>query len=782
MDMTAEQMDVGMLSQMRLELKAARQALEMIGDEAPQEAYEQVAEMEQAVEAMEAEQRRRLDALALYLSGEHERCIKARANVDNRMWADERQYEGKTRLAEPNKRYPTDNNPPDDDDQDGTIHATRSFTNLFAARVIDMVLPTNEIPFRIEPDEHPDPACVPTFEPPQPTADEQGNPVEPDEQTIVTALEAANDAAAGKMQDTVKDQVFEGGLNRHGRRMVKDAMRIGVGLLRCPFMQYKRRNKVSFAEGSPEPVVSVEKQTVPGMAYVNPHLFWYDMTPGLEKSRKTFEVELYDRAELMELKKYPNVIIGAVDELLAEKQPCVSGALGDTLSKRNRTMNLIEPLDGRWAVTRVYATIDPKKLQEIGGIEWPHDDAMPLIEMLMCNGKCITWKLSELECGYRVPYLAFTPFPCDDTIYGWSVPYMGRAAQASIDGAWTATKMNAAVSAGPHLFLRKGEFTPKDGAWRQLGPKIWDYTGTDGDIRSAMVSLMMQSNVEGNLELLEVAKENMSQDTMLAQILQGNVTEAAQGPAAGLVQLINLSTIIQRDIATSFDDGVAQPMAELYGQWNLLHNPDMGIKGDFNYKGITSTAHVAKDVQTQHLQVFTGMAQSPMFQGYADTYALFSANVEVLDFPGKENVVLPRDKALAAQAQMQQAQPDPLAEAKMAEIELGKQKAEADLAIRQQELELERQRMESDAQIKMAEINAKIQLAQMDLQRAYVEASSKREIDIAALDAQIDKATADNATKSSIEGAKIALQARKVAQDGERINLAATPSPDSALD
>lgn len=794
MVLESDQIDIGQLSQMRLDLKAAKTALEMLGDAAPQEALDQVSEMEAAVEAMEQEQRRRLDSLAQYLNSEFERCIKARTNIDNRMMQDERQYEGRSRISEPNKRYPTDNDTPDLGDTVSTIHATRSYTNLFAARVVDMVLPANEIPYRVDPDPNPDPACVPTFAPPQPTQDEQGNPIEPTTEDSSAVLDDANERAAGKMQNTTKDQLMEGGLQRHGRKMIRDAFRIGVGILRGPFQQYKRRNKVRFEEGAPEPAVEVDELTVPGLAYVNPWYFWYDMTPGLDKARKTFELELYDRSELMGLKKYPNIIVGAVDELLSEKEPRVQGPLGEALAKRNRELNLIEPLDGRWAMIRVFAAIDPVKLKEIGGIDWPHENVMPLIEMLMCNGKCVKWKLSELECDYRVPYYAFTPFPCDDTIYGWSIPYMGRSAQHTLDGAWEATKANASISSGAMIFLMKGMFSPKDGAWRQGGPKFFDFMG-DGavDIRQALQSIVVPSNVEGNLQLVDKAMDNMSQDTMLSQILQGNITEAAQAPAAGLVQLINLHTIIQRDIATQFDDGVAQPLPQAFVQWNLLHNPDIGIKGDFNVRATASSAFVSKDVQTQHLQVLTQMSNDPRFAGFSDAWALWQANVKILDVPDKDQICLPRDKALQNQAAMQQSQGDPIAQAKMAEIELGKQRLEAETQIRMAELQLDQQRMASDQQAKSAELQIKLRIAELDYQRALVEAQSRANIDIAKVDAAADKAANDAASTRAIEAAKLGqknaidqqnldLQAEKLAQDRQRIELAKNPSPDSALD
>lgn len=790
LDIDPSQLDMAMLEQLKAELEQ----LTMVAAENP-EAQEQLQMLAAELAAVEQEQRRRLDRLTQMLSQEFEKAIRAKQDAESRMIADDRQWDGQTREWGDSKAYPNDSQATSLlDDQSNVVHATRSRQMLYSARLVDMMLPTNEIPFRVDPDENADPTCIPTFAPPPPQQDEAGNPIEPSQEDVLGAVDDANNRAASKMQDTIKDQLYEAGLQRHGRRMIDDATRIGVGILRGPFMQYKRKVKVRQVNGSPEPQVEMVSMTVPGLDYVNPYMFWYDMAPCLSKSRKTFEAELYDRARLMELKKYPETIHSAIDELLAEKDPSIPAALSASINRRNQALGLIEPLTGRWAVIRTYMAIEAEKLRDIAGIEWPHEDVMPLIEMLWCNGKCLKWKLAELDCSYRLPYYAFTPFPLDDTIFGASVSYLARTSQSNLDGAWRATLTNAALSSGPQLFMKKGAFSPQDGAWRTLGPKIWDWTDEGvGDIRAAMQSLLLTSNVQENLELTKQCLDFMDQDTLLSQILQGNITEASQGPAAALVQLINLSTIIQRTLAARADDGVWQPLAEAWGLWNSLYNPDPSIKGDFNYKGIASTALVSRDVQTQHLQVLTQMSADPRFAGFTDNYALWSSNIKILDIPDKDSIALPRDKAMANQAAMQQAQPDPMLEAKMAEIELGRQKLETDAQLRMQEMQLEQQRIAAEQQARADELAIKFQIAQLDYQRALVDAASKREIDIAKLDAETDKAVASDATQRVTKGAEIAqkaaadqakidLAAQKMAQDADRIALAKNPSPDSALD
>jgi len=772
----SEMMDLSMLESLREDLKNAELAFTQMSEDDParQAGIEDIRVLDDAIKALENEQLSRLNDLAKDLEKDFERAVSARREAEKRMVDDERQFHGNRRLRD-SKAFPNDAGQNLADENDGTsIHATRSRTVLYASRLTDMMLPTNEIPFRVDPDENPDPTCV-FAQPSKPQVDPQTGQPMPVDNSIDPVVDANNRAAA-KMQDTIKDQLFEQGLQRHGRKAIFDACRIGVGITKGPFPQYRRKVRVRGTDAT----VEIEKLSIPGYAYVNPWNFYYDMVSDLAKCRKTFEVHWYDRSTMMDLKKYPNVIGSVIDELLdCREAPEPPANLKTLVGARNRDLGVVEPIDACWCVIETNAAISAERLKRVAGIDWPHPDTMPLIEMWWCNGRCVKWKLSPLECGWRVPYYAFTPFQIDDTIFGASVPYMARDSQSNVDGAWDATLTNAALSAGPLIFARKGSISPVNKAWRFNGPAFFDFTGAadGGSIQDNVYSLILNSNVEGNLSLVQRALDLMDQDTLINQILQGNITEAGTGPASGLVQLINLSTIFQRMICAYADDNWFQPLADQFRIWNLIYSKDLEIKGDFNVVGIASTALVSRDIQTQHLQVLSQMSDNPKFAGFTDDYALWSANVKMLEIPGKDEIVLPRDKALDAHTKLQQGGIPPEIQLKQAELEVQKQKIESDVQIKLAQIARDQEKDQMEAQLQLQKMASDERIENMRLQASLIEASAKTNVDMAYLSEQARQAAEKEQTRRIETGVKATTQAKV-----KEMELTARPNPHSSLD
>jgi len=771
-----EKIDLVMLEQMRDELKAAQAAAELLpeGDEGEGAAEELIGAMLDFIENLEAEQVRRLDALCLELSKDHDKAIEARKDVDARMIDDELQYQGKRRL-QVSKMYPSDSTGERDTDDETTIHATRNKTEMYAARLIDMMLPTNAVPFRVDPVEDPDPECVLAYSepaPPQPGPD--GQPVPPTDPKL--ALDDANSRAAAKMFEKIKKQLLEGGLLNHGRRMIRDACKYGYGILEGPFPHYKRRVKVK--GGKAEMVV--EKESCPGLDYVDPFYWWYDMTPNMDECRKAFRLHIWDRAKLMEFKKYPNVIQYNVDKLLEQDREGQSKTdfpsnLATVIRQRNSALGMVEPIDNRWAIIKATCAISAERLKTVTGIEWQHPDTMPLVEIWWCNGKCLKFKLSPMECGWRMPYYVMTLIPIDDTVYGGGVPYLARASQRVIEGGWEATLTNAAVAAAPLLFMRKGKVTPADKKWRWRGPKQFDVTATDEgngvDIRNYFESLVIPSNVEGNLQLVAAASKLMDEDTWFSQILQGNITEAGMAPASMAVQMINLATVFQRMLAADCDDNVWTPLSNQWNLWNLIYYPeDKESKGDFIVKGTASSALVARDIQIQHTQVALQLSDNPRFQGFTDDFELWLALTNQLEMPNKDLVNLPRDKAMERQAQLQGGGPPPELQAKQMEIESRER-------IEMARLQLEGQKAASAAQVDQMRIDADMQVAQLNYQAVLVKAQADSGIAMAQLANDAEKATQKEATARAKIGAD--AQTKMTMQERE---LTATPNPHSRLD
>lgn len=718
-----ESYDLGMLSPLKKHLSQATSNATMAGDP---EAATLIDQLHAAVSALEDEQTKRLDEYATGAMEDFEKAVKAKRDTELRWIDDDRLYNGLDTLPD-SKAYPSDagDRLEDSEGDRPALRAARSRTLRYYARLVDMLIPGNDIPMEVKPPSKPDPQCFPKLA----LLMEHNQPLDP-----AGVLDMAQDAASG-MQETIKDQLLEQDFQGTAAHKIFDACHIGVGLSKGPIMDYRKRRK---PVGGKSQIV-LDESPIPGYQYVNPWMFYYDMSPTLDECSQCWEVHLMDRRAVNDLKRYPNMIEKNITLLLEDKDPQMPKELAVNIGIRNSKRDSVETIKDRWAVIEMHGLIDPDELEKATGTKWEDTKSLPLIEFWFCNGKALKWKLSAMECDWRVPYYNFTPFPCDDTIFGYGVPRMGRGGAKLIKGALDATMLNASCAAGPFIAFKKGEVVPSDGGWRVVGPKMLEVT-SDGPINDALTSFVINSNVDGNLALIQKGLDFLDDDILLDQITQGDIS-SEEMPASGLIQVINLKTVFQRMIAKSADNTWFKKQGERWVQWNLQFNPDLSIKGDFDVKGIASTALVSKDLQIQHLQVGMQVSAQPQFAGMVDHYQELDAFYRMLDVPNRGNIMFDKataDKNAAAAAQQGG---DPMVQVKMQELQQTAQQAQADLQLKQQQMQADQQQQQAELQLKqqevafahaerMAEIQRQTQNDQTSAQVQILVAQSKKDVAI----------------------------------------------------
>ena len=166
---------------------------------------------------------------------------------------------------------------------------------------------------------------------------------------------------------------------------------------------------------------------------------------------------------------------------------------------------------------------------------------------------------------------------------------------------------------------------------------------------------------------------------------------------------------------------------------NARGYPDETTGFDMVPKAIASTQLVAKDLAIQHLSAFMQAASNPRYAGFTDPYEELSALVANIDgLPNKDAILLPREKAMANQAaiQQQQQQGDPN---KLAELQSKERIAQMQMVAEQQNLAL---RIQGD-----------ITVEQYRMKVALIEAATSRELDMAALAVEADKAARSDDTQ-----------------------------------
>lgn len=700
---------------------------------------------------------------------------------------DERQWRAMSRLRD-SKAFPSD--APDRNVQDSDRicdHTTRSRTTLFAARLGDMIYPTNDYPIRVKAPDNPKPEEYPGFKAaqdklvqaatqaaqaqyqqamtafqqsqqpqqgqPQPTPGTpppQPPPINPDD--CLTIKDYA-DAAAQKMQAWVFQQLDNMHFRRKARETLQKGSKLGAGLLYGPYPEPSKRRvpkPVDDGKGGTTLDMQIEETMLPGCEARDAFRFFYDMTETLDRSNACYYLNLWTERELAEFKAYPNVIVPTVEALEEDDPPDIDSRIVDAINRRTDGSGMKEPLANRWPVVEVDRVIKPDKLEELLGIEWEGAD-MPLVKLWMCEGKCLKFKLTPLERDWRPPYYNFGIMPKDETIFWYSVPSMGRAAQKGIDGALNATLFNAAAAAAPMIVTNRGQIAPNNERWRINGMVVMNNLNPDIPPANAIASVGVESNVDGNLNMLQVMKQMFDDDTLFQQILMGNIS-GEEIAASQLAQIVNLASVFQRMLAGYADDYLHGPFVERCVWWGNIYGDDVDMKGPHVVTPIAATQFVAKDILIQHFQAYEQICAQPDYQGFSDKYKRFRVHTALLDIPDIQDTIYDRETALKNQSQAQQGQAS--AEAvKMADVQRQAEKDKMDNALAQAKLQQE-------GNVAIMEMRTNLQIATIRERTALVQLMTQKQVDLAAVQADLMQTTNDNDTQKQIAALDKTIEAR----------------------
>lgn len=747
-------------------------------------------------------------ALMKRLGEKCDEVVKAKRPIEQRMVDDIRQYDGTPRIRMSKQDTTSVNRgslePP-------RIHATRSRTDALESRLADMLFPTNDHPWDMTPTpddewEMPDESDPSTSQygqpapppaPPQPQGQPQGAP-SPDQGVLAqmggqqspgapqpgppqpaapdkNALSDAIDEACERMKKTIRDQFNECNFVASGRIMVRDACRYGFGILEGPFVTTKTQRRFN----GPQMEMSVREIPIPAIKYCDPWCFFPDMTPSLDKAEFVFKLNLMSSREVQELAENPGFDRSEIIKLLKEDPDL--GELKVNLAYRNNNLDRVEPTSGRYAVWRYTGSLDKKDMEclaqkfpdlkdDLDTVGFNAEDdlpVIPMVDMWWSQGHPLKARIRPIEKDFRVPYYVFSPFPADDTVFGYGIPYLTRDSQRVVDAAWQITLHNASVSAGPIIVTRAGKIEPRDRSYEFKGPKVMEITDPDISMADAINVLNIPNNAEQALEILDKAMQILDDEAMTPAIMQGDATESVP-TSSGLAMLFNAASIVMRRAASCADDEVFGPIVRRMYWWNMLYNKRQDIKGDYDVVPLGQTKMLVKDVQVQHLQAFMQQSMNPTLAPYINMPEALKLWANLLELPTEKIL---NDFATVQQQQSQQ--PDPqaqLAQAKVAQIT-----AQADELKTRSGVNLAKAQAHATGQPGMTPEEHDLQTQDIQVRREEAQASVesnqlKLQAELHKIDAVKQKAQDDNITKLSVSHGKNLVDLHK---EGMRARLSA---------
>ena len=674
----------------------------------------------------------KLQSFGSSLGGQRDEWIRSRGSygVDKRWIEDEDQYNGKDNIAKAASQmmtsveqgYPVTTQMAKPHRSTVFIGMTRQKTNAAEARLADILLPTDDRNWGIQPT--PDPQLMGMSKDNKAAMDQQGQPVMDDNgqparvrDVVKAVLEMANKKALA-MQTEIEDQLVECNYNGELRKMIHDAAVLGTGVVKGPIVTNRTRKAwqpITDNTGQTVHQVEIVQEISPASFRVDPRNVWPD--PGCGESvhngKGIYEREQITAKQIRDLAKQPGFLKAQLRKVL-EEGPKQSATLRELTDEDQRDMTRLT-----YEMWTYWGEVDHDDL-EASGVDVGEKDELRTVSacVVMINNTVVKAFMNPLEGG-DIPYDFYVWEKVAGTIWGYGIPYLMRSQQKVLNAAWRQMMDNAGVSSGPQIVIKPGAIQPADKQWQLSARKIWYATDDIDDVRKAFSTFEFNSHQNELAGIIKMATELADAETGVPTIMQGE-KGAAPDTVGGMQMLMNSANVVLRRLVKQFDDMVTKPHIRRYYDYNMMYNEDEEIKGDFTIDARGSSALVVRDIQNQSFLNLLAAGANPIYGMYLDTQKLFEKALQAQHIDPAE-VFKPEEeieqiKEAQKQAAAQGPAPDPAmavaqvrAQAEMQKVQLQNQGDLQELQVRQaiaaQEADLHIMQLEMTREIEMLKLS-----------------------------------------------------------------------------
>lgn len=520
---------------------------------------------------------------------------------------------------------------------------TRPYVDAAAARVADMLLPTDDRSWDLRATPIPELADIsegkipPGVQTQLAELGDQGAVDQVAAQIQKQAKAAIDDAKAKaeKARTRIEDWQIEGQWHAEVRKVIEDAARIGTGVLKGP-IPVKRKSMALVdvgPDGKPAQPQNIlqklfgavkglfrwsqasakalvfKEEIKPTSKRIDPWNFFPDGACGenIHDGSGTWERDHLTAKLLEDLKGQPGYIDAQIDLCLKEGP---QKAVAPTKEEPNR---YLEEHEGkRFEIWYYHGTADKEDLAAAGCECGDDENPQVSVMVVMANNRVLKAALNPLDSG-DFPYDVMPWQRKSGLPWGNGVARQGRTPQRITTAATRNLMDNGGLSAGPQIVIKQGMIVPADEQWTITPRKLW-YAGEDSDIddvRKAMTFFEIPSRQKELMEIIQFGMKLMEDATGLPMLLQGQQGKAPD-TVGGMNILNNNATSVLRRLARLFDDCITEPHIRRYYTWLLQYGED-DEKGDFDIDARGSSALVERDMQSQQIPQLLQASGNPMF-------------------------------------------------------------------------------------------------------------------------------------------------------------------------
>lgn len=642
------------------------------------------------------------------------------------------------------------------DRQDATkstayVRLTTRYVDMAAAKISEIALPIDGKAFKVKPTPVPElvskkgstkPAIDPKTGLPLMAPGQEAKPLIEDD--IVKMVEAQANDAAEKAEKRMWDWMVESKHQKHMRKLLHDAPRIGVGVLKGPFPGSTTSKSIQKVGGGIK--LTMVSKSAPAEKWIDPWNFFPDPSCGedVHSGDGIFERDFISTATLKGLKRQrdsanaPIYLIEQIDKVLKEG-PGKCNVAADSPNKPKHTTSF-----EIWYYTGVISRKDMELTQAIGVDELPDELDEISAVVTMINDTVIRATVNPLESG-KFPYNAMPWSRRAGSWAGVGVAEQIATPQKVINAAMRELLNNAGYSSGPQIIIDVESLVPSDGNDKLITPrKVWmkSPSATTDDVRKMFTAIEFPNYTPQMLTIIQLALKQAEELSNIPLISQGQQGERAPQTFGEAEMQNNNGHTLLRSIGERIDDFITAPFVD--GMYEmLLLDPDVpeDEKGDFQMDCTGTSAMVEKAIQEQTAMVAVQMSLNPAYEinpakAFAEwwkTKRMDPTRIQLTDEEKAEKAQQPPPEAPAVQSAKINAQ---------ARIETTKMTASATL-----------KRAEMDTDRDTAYQQALNERADIDLQAKDKELEMRRELEIYkennTMKRELDKLKAELAMKSA---------------------------------
>lgn len=585
---------------------------------------DQPADNEQEIVAEEARQAR-LNTFASALSKRRTAAVEHRrmSGIEDIWREDEEFYEGidDANRDESVTLKPRDSNGTggasisDSESPTGTgsnvfLNITRSYVDFSAGRAADMLLPTDERNWDLR--ETPMPDVIKSFSDETPL-NVPGAP----QKTIGEAAKAMVAEAREKVEKAktrIEDWHEEGQFHAEQRKLLKDAAKVGVGILKGPFPMKSVSRAILRDQKTGAIRLEIQNKTAPVSKCISYWNFYPSSGCGddIHKGDGTWEKDRITGRELRYL----------LDTMDADGNPmyledAISTCLKEGPQRKFENDDTYVASDSETFEIWYYNGVASPEDLAAAGVTVDDDEVVP-VTITMVNDRVIKAAQSTLESG-TFPYDVMVWQPREGHWAGIGVARQVRAPQRMINAGVRNMLDNAGLGAGPQIIMLKGSIQPM-GKGERFGirpRKMWtlDPNNTAGitDVNKAFAAVQIPMVTQELMTIIQFALKMAEDVTGLPMLMQGQQGQASE-TVGGMQMLTNNSNTPLRAIAKQYDDRISVPHNLRYYEWLLMYGPEDDEKGEFIVAARGSSALFERDAQNQAIMQMLPVVENPKYK------------------------------------------------------------------------------------------------------------------------------------------------------------------------